>query len=755
MRQWGVLIALLVEAGASLGWAEQDPVASAARPFLEQHCLRCHNEKKDSGGLNLTARHDVETWEAVLRRVELKEMPPKKQPQPSDAQRREFVSSLRSALKKLPLPAGNPGRVTMRRLNRVEYNNTIRDLCGISFTPADDFPSDDVGHGFDNIGDVLSLPPILMEKYLAASEKVVDLMLNGEAPKPVTRRYEAKDLQPTAKAEIKQRGNRSYRHLETAGAVYIDHNVPQDGEIVIRATAFGAPFPGDRRIEPVRYAFEIDGKRITEARLPTNTFTGIEAKTKVTAGTRRIALVFLNPSPAEEKKERRTLGVAAIEVVNPPDPNRSKPESYSRVMLGDPKDASRNRARTIVANFARRAYRRPIREDEISRLMTIFEGAHSNGESFDSAVGLCLQAVLVSPYFLFRVEPDRSPDRADGSYALNSWEIASRLSYFLWSSMPDEELFQLAEQGKLRDPAILEEQARRMLRDPKASALVQNFGMQWLNLRNLAIVQPSRKEYPIWDEVLRVWMRIETEMFLESIIKEDRSILDLLDADYTFVNERLARLYGIPDVRGPEFRRVKLADRNRGGVLTQASVLTVTSNPTRTSPVKRGKWVLENILGVPPPPPPPNVPELKEDRESVKSASLRERMQQHRADPNCATCHERMDTIGFGLENFDGVGGWRETDGEFKIDASGTLPDGSSFRTPAELKAILKRDVPSFRRCLIEKLLTYALGRGIDRHDRNEIERISQVVAADGDRLNRIVVEIVKSEAFLRRMVQK
>jgi hypothetical protein len=318
--------------------------------------------------------------------------------------------------------------------------------------------------------------------------------------------------------------------------------------------------------------------------------------------------------------------------------------------------------------------------------------------------------------------------------------------------MPDDQLFALAEQGRLRDPVVLEQQVRRMLQDPKAIALVQNFGMQWLNLRNLATVQPSRREYPIWDENLRQWMRIETEMFLESIIKENRSILDLIDADYTFVNERLARLYGIEGVQGSEFRRVKLTNRNRGGVLTQASVLTVTSNPTRTSPVKRGKWILENILGAPPPAPPPGVPELKEDQEAKKSGSLRERMQQHRADPNCATCHERMDTIGFGFENFDGVGAWREMDGGFKIDASGTLPDGASFRNPAELKEILKRDVDAFRRCLIEKLMTYALGRGVEKHDRGEIERIGRVVAADGDRFNRIIVEIVKSDAFLRRM---
>jgi hypothetical protein len=424
-------------------------------------------------------------------------------------------------------------------------------------------------------------------------------------------------------------------------------------------------------------------------------------------------------------------------------------------MVGDPKDESRDRARRILANFAKRAYRRPTRGDEVERLMKLFDLARAGGDTFDKSVSVALQAVLVSPHFLFRVEPDRPTDRPDGSYSLNSWEIASRLSYFLWSTMPDAELFGLAEQGKLQDPAVREQQVRRMLKDPKITALVQNFGGQWLNLRNLAVVQPVRREFPIWDESMRGFMRTETEMFFESIIKEDRSILDFIDADYTFVNQRLARLYGISGVSGEQFQRVQLSDRNRGGVLTQASVLTVTSNPTRTSPVKRGKWILENILGTPPPPPPPDVPELKEDREAQSMASLRERMQVHRANPSCAVCHERMDTLGFGFENFDAVGGWRTDDGKFKIDASGTLPDGKAFTTPAELKQLLKRDAESFRRCLIEKLLTYALGRGVDRNDRPEIERINKAVASDGNRFNRMVLEIVQGDAFLRRVVKK
>jgi hypothetical protein len=740
---------------APLTAAEPDAVGTQAKPFVEKFCLGCHNAKKDSGGLNLAAASDRETWEMVRRRVEMREMPPKNKPAPADAERAKFIAMLDVELKRLPAGVVAPGRVTMRRLNRVEYNRTIHDLCGIDFTPADDFPSDDVGHGFDNIGDVLSMPPILLEKYLTAAERVVDRTLNGEPAVPVSKRYGARELKPTDTAELKDRDNRKYRHLDTAGAVYVEHEFKSAGEATVRGSAFGAPFPGNRKLEAVKFAMQLDGKEFSNQRLPTNTFTGVEGRIKVTPGRHRIAFVLLNPSDKDVKEERRTLGVAAIEIIEPIAISTEKPASYKLVLPGDPKDESRDRARRIVASFAKRAYRRPTRGDELDRLMKLFDLSREGGDNFDRSVGVALQAVLVSPHFLFRIEPDRTPDRPDGSYPLNSWEIAARLSYFLWSTMPDAELFSLAEQGKLQDPAVREQQVRRMLKGPKAIALVQNFGGQWLNLRNLQVVQPVRREFPIWDEAMRGYMRTETEMFFESVIKEDRSILDFIDADYTFVNQRLARLYGISGVEGEQFRRVQLNDRNRGGVLTQASVLTVTSNPTRTSPVKRGKWILENILGTPPPPPPPDVPELKEDSEAQAKGSLRERMQVHRANPSCAVCHERMDTLGFGFENFDAVGGWRSEDGHFKIDASGTLPDGKSFTTPAELKQLLKRDAESFRRCLTEKLLTYALGRGVDRNDRPEIERINKAVAADGNKFNRMVLEIVQGDAFLRRTVKK
>jgi hypothetical protein len=738
-----------------------DTFAAKGQPFIQKFCVGCHNDKKDSGGLNLahvdgkSVASDRETWETVRRRVSMKEMPPKNKPRPEDSERATFLALLDRELVNAQSAPASPGRVTMRRLNRDEYNRTIHDLCGVNLTPADDFPSDDVGNGFDNIGDVLSMPPILLEKYLSAAEKIVDNVIVGDPVKPEIRRYLAKELKATNKAELGKKDGTPVQLLDQAGALFVMHDVPRAGELVVRPLVYASPAGREAKGDFVRVALRLDGKDFQTHRVTFGSPGQVEGRIKVAPGSHRIAIAFLNPSDEKVTEKRKTLGVFAIEVEDPIEIPTAKPAAYQLVFVGDPKDESLSRARRIVTTFARRAFRRPVAPGEVDRLMKLFDMAKQGGESFERSVGVALQAALVSPYFLFRVEPDRKSDRPDGSYALNSWEIASRLSYFLWSTMPDDELFKLAEQGRLREPAILAVQVKRMLKDPKSLALVQNFGDQWLNLRILPSSQPARRDFPLWDESLRAAMKTETEMFFANIIREDRSILDFIDADYAFVNGRLARHYGISGVSGEKFQRVSLTDRNRGGVLTQASVLTVTSNPTRTSPVKRGKWILENILGTPPPPPPPDVPILKEGKEAALSGSLRERMQQHRSNPSCAVCHERMDTLGFGFENFDAIGGWRTMDGKFKIDASGTLPDGQSFQTPAELKKLLLAQADQFRRCLTEKLMTYALGRGMERSDRPEIERISAVVAADGNRFNRMVLEIVKGEAFLRRTIKK
>jgi hypothetical protein len=366
-----------------------------------------------------------------------------------------------------------------------------------------------------------------------------------------------------------------------------------------------------------------------------------------------------------------------------------------------------------------------------------------------------LKAVLVSPHFLFKIEVDREPNNATAVHAVNDFELATRLSYFLWGSMPDEELFRLAEQGKLRQPGVLEGQVRRMLKSPKVRALTENFASQWLQLRTLQTAIPDRETYPAYDSTMRNYMLRETEMFFEHIVQEDRSVLEFLDADYSFLNGPLARFYGISGVSGLDFRKVPLTDKNRGGVITQASVLTLTSNPTRTSPVKRGKWILENVLGTPPPPPPPDVPDLPNEKHAADAASLRQRMEEHRKNAVCASCHQRMDPLGFGLENFDGIGKWRTTDGKFKIDPAGELPDGASFAGPADLRKLLLGKADLFRRCLAEKMLTYALGRGLEYYDKCAVDELVKALQSHNDRFSALVIAVANSEPFQKRRGQR
>ncbi|HSU53752.1 MAG TPA: DUF1592 domain-containing protein, partial [Candidatus Dormibacteraeota bacterium] len=481
----------------------------------------------------------------------------------------------------------------IRRLNRAEYNNTIRDLLGVNFRPADDFPADDSGYGFDNIGDVLSLSPVQLEKYLAAAEKIIEVAFADK-----------KLVLP-----------------------------PQDEASVQKA----------------------------------------------------------------------------------------------------------------VSTLATRAYRRPVARDELSRLMGLFDSAKKDGAKFEDAFRVPLEAILVSPQFLFRAE--NAPKGGKSNSPIDEYSLASRLSYFLWSSMPDEELFAQAAANRLR--RSLEHEVQRMLHDRKSQAFVENFAGQWLQLRNLKLVSPDPTEFPCFDETLRAAMQKETELFFENIMREDRSVLEFINADYTFMNGKLASFYGRNDITGDTFQRVKLTDSNRGGLLMQASILTLTSNPTRTSPVKRGKWVLENILGDPPPPPPPDVPELKEGHSAKLSGSLRQRMEQHRANPSCAGCHARMDPIGFGFENFDGVGRWREKDGEFSIDASGKLVSGESFSGPAQFRALLVRDKRDrFVRCLSEKVLTYGLGRGLEYYDKCAVDNITTVLAKHGYKFSTLILEVARSTPF-------
>lgn len=773
-----LVLCLALSAGASRAVAQSDepfdkpppaakPVVDTFRrdiqPFVQKYCVGCHGSKKPSGGLDLTAFKDTagvvkerDTWETIKERLSAREMPPKNKQQPQPHETKIVVSWVDTELARAAAAVPkSPGRVTLRRLNRDEYNRTIRDLVGIDFRPADDFPTDDVGHGFDNIGDVLSLPPILLEKYLNAAENIVNRVFAGEPVPPTAKKIEVSELHTSAaNTELIDVRFEKARWLASAGDVFAKYQVPRDGEVIFRIRL--AP-RNIKEKESLRLAFRVDDREVRTLpfRSQNNNPNILETRVTVTAGLHRFGVALLNPEDSDKPiRERRGIAVSWVEVIDPPLPPTR--HAYGRIMIGNAQDESNARARQILAQFSTRAWRRPVTRAETDRLVQLFAAAKSSGEPFERAVAVAMQAVLVSPNFLFRVEPNRSADRDDHSYPLNNWEIASRLSYFLWSTMPDDELFKLAEQGKLTDPLVRAAQVQRMLKDAKSYALAENFAGQWLNLRLLATVQPARRDYPGFDEALRVAMRKETELFFHALLTENRSVLDILSADFTYLNERLARHYGIGDVRGDQFRRVQLPDASRGGVLTQASILTLTSNPTRTSPVKRGKWILENILGAPPPPPPPDVPDLEETKEAAAKGTMRERMEQHRANPNCATCHERMDTLGFGFENFDGIGVWRSKDGRFTIDPAGVMPDGKKFASPTELKKILKETkAAEFRRCLAEKLLTYALGRGAEPADRPAIDAICRTVAADGNRMQRLVLEIVQSDAFVRRTVKK
>jgi hypothetical protein len=752
------------------GFVAVAPCAAADAPtaaFLEKHCIGCHGDKKPKADLNLVRYHDAadilkdrKVWEGVVEKVRAGEMPPPKRPRPAQEEIDGFlrgVGDLFARADKDVKP--DPGRVTVRRLNRAEYNNTIRDLVGVDFQPAEDFPADDVGHGFDNIGDVLTLSPVLLERYLAAAESIMQrAILVGPPPKPARRPVIATFLLPRVGRDI------PVRILEENSEVHAPWNLHLSGDYILRIRAWGRQV-GD---EPVRMRVRMDGKeldvvKVTAVKGKTGTY---EFKLELAPGNHKADLAFINAftdDKGDKDQKKRALGLERAELEGPLD---TYPPTHRRLLACNKSNPPREQAREILGRFATQAYRRPATDAEVDRLVQFFEEAQSRGESREGAFRLTMQAVLVSPKFLFRLELDHRPDSAE-AHPLDEYQLASRLSYFLWSTMPDAELFDLA--GKQQLAANLDAQVRRMLRDPKAKALVDNFAMQWLQLRRLATFAPDLKQFPNFDEKLRSAMLRETELFVGEIFREDRSILELIDADFTFVNERLARHYGIADTRGnlagekprqsggerisgEKFLRVAVGDSGRGGLLTQASILTVTSNPTRTSPVKRGRWVLEQILGTPPPAPPPNVPELPETAKAVLSGSLRQRMEQHRANPACANCHTKMDAMGFAFENFDAIGAFRTRDAGFAIDPSGTLPGGRTFNGPGELKKILKEKKELFARCLTEKMLTYALGRGVEYYDRPAVDRMVATLARDEYRFSTLVIEISRSDPFrLRR----
>lgn len=734
---------------------------SEIKPFLNEYCFSCHSDAKRKADLSLegftdesTAIKERDIWEKVLLNLRSGEMPPSNKPQPSLDQREKVMQWVETTVLRADCSNPDPGRVTIRRLNRNEYNNTIRDLVGVDFQPAEDFPNDDTGYGFDNIGDVLSLPPVLFERYMAAAEKILDVAIvtDPNAKGPSVRILGSK-MRDAADGNVIRGG--AFR-MTREGALVTKHTFRVPGTYVLRVRAWGEQC-GD---ELPKLELKIDGESLKsfEVEALENQPDTYEHRLEISAGEKEISLGYLNNYRDEKFPEEgcdRNLGVNWLEIVGPGAP-AIYPESHTRIFNKPitPETDKTQYASEIVERFAKQAFRRPLRTNELDRLMKFYDMAEAEGENFESSVKLVLQAILVSPHFLFRGESQPDPDNPEATHLVDEFALASRLSYFLWSSMPDAELFALAEKNRLR--RNLDGQIKRMLRDPKSGAFVENFVGQWLQIRNLNFVQPDAKEFPEFDEELRHAMRKETELLFEHILRQDRSVVELLDAKYSFVNERLARHYGIKGLTGDKFQKVALNDTGRAGVLTHASVLTLTSNPNRTSPVKRGKYVLENILGTPPPPPPPDVPELKESDKEAPTGTLRDRMVKHRDDPNCSSCHARMDPIGFGLENFDGIGAWRKKEGEFEIDATGVLVSGEGFNGPAELNRILveqKKD--EFIRCLSEKMLTYALGRGLEFYDQCAVDDITKKLRSSNYKFSTLIRSIVDSTPFQKRRGEK
>ncbi|HEX4949087.1 MAG TPA: DUF1592 domain-containing protein [Blastocatellia bacterium] len=821
MKQKTVL-RLLILALPAIGWLCLAPRQQAQTapsfektilPFLEENCMYCHNTKKQSGGLNLEQYKTLEAinqhrdqWEHIVQRMHAGDMPPRGAPKPDPAQVKQVITFIEGEFARLDkLVKPDPGRVTARRLNRAEYNNTVRDLLGVDSKPADDFPQDDSGYGFDNIGDVLSLSPVLMEKYLTAAEKVARIAVFGVPPmKPAVteRRGQGRPIKPafTPLADYDTTG------LSMPNSLHVTHRFPVDGEYTFRMFLNGARPQGS---EGINFALWIDGKQVQvlnldpeggaafdEGKQVFDSFT-LDFRVKVAAGDHWVAASPLhlydglppslngaNPSkkpqpPAPEFKprpdlsaeinERRrkafeakmaekvpvnTVRVGRVDIGGPYNQTLgASAESRKKIFVCGHADGQHKAecATKIVSNLAHRAYRRTVTPAEISQLTNLVSLAQSKGDSFEEGVCVAIQAMLVSPHFLFRLEQDKPSAISELGTRLNPHELASRLSYFLWSSMPDDELLRAADNGSLRKPAVLQAQVQRMLKDEKTRALVENFGGQWLELRKLESSKPDREKFPEYDDYLRMSIQRETELFIESIVREDKSILDFIDGKYTFLNERLAKLYGIPNVKGPEFRKVSLADNPlRAGILTHASVLTVSSYTTRTSPVLRGKWILENILNAPPPAPPPDVPTLDESKIG-QSLTLRQQLEEHRKNPTCASCHARLDPLGFGLEKFDAIGVYRTKDGNLPIDDSGELPDGRKFNGPEELRKIILADRDAFAQCLAEKLLTYGLGRGLERYDKPTVKKIAAQVAANNYKFSSVVLEIVNSLPFQMR----
>ena len=742
--------------------AAEIPTSQILDNTLQQYCVVCHNETLRTADFSLEgvtaselSKH-TSALEKVLRRLASGEMPPTGMPRPSESARLELVSWLEARLDEHASDNPNPGSPAIHRLNRAEYSNAIRDLLGIDLDHSEDLPADDSGYGFDNIGDVLTVSPLHIEKYISAARRASRLAVGTLTPKPIVERYapqagtqnEAIDGLPQ-----NERGGILFKHVFP---FYADYT------ITIRVRGRRMPHMPSPQLD-----VRVDGERI---KLIDSAFSNLEAQQgtrlyeiplTIEAGEHEIAAGFLNEYLIPETSSEGDLNSAfnySVDYALIGGPYATTrvgiKESQERIFICRPADVDQEEdcARKILSNLARRGYRGPVTPEDINPLIGLFSEGRKDGGSFEHGIEMALSGLLVSPRFLYRSPALPEGGNVNDIYELSDIDLASRLSFFLWSSIPDEELLLIAEEGNLKKPEILSAQIDRMLTDPKARALVDNFGGQWLHLRNVQDWTPDPERYDYFDNSLRYAFQQETELFIANMIKEDRSILDLIDADYTFVNERLAEYYGIDGVEGGYFRRVPLIGTGRGGLLGQGSILMVTSYPTRTSPVLRGKWVLENLLGSPPPPPPPDVPAL-DDSAEISAGSLREALEQHRANAACAVCHDRLDPLGFALESFDAVGRKRVTEHGLEVDDTGSLPDGTVVDGIDGLRNVLMMRKDEFVETFAEKLLTYAIGRGLEPSDRSTLREIRRTVEASDYRFSALVGGIVGSVPFRMRSV--
>jgi len=734
------------------------------RSFVDKYCIGCHGAAGATAGINLSKHTSLEamlndraTWDKVIGTIESQAMPPKGVPHPDIAARTAIVNTLQSAFSQADCKINDPGRVTMRRLNKVEYNNTVRDLLHVSSSPADKFPSDDVGYGFDNIGDVLSISPLLMEKYVGAARQLSrEAIMAPEDRVMAPKRVLGKDLKAVAGGAMSPYVGDALMFGTVADAGFTV-DAPVAGTYTLKIEASGQQLGA----EACQMRILLNGKAVGQVEVAnrpnrpkvyTQTLQ-IEAPGKVTLG-----VGFLNDAFEGPGKDRNLI-VHSVELEYPESAAAAIPLPPSqRYLLRKQPDSTSDAAWDVAMTYnvrllMRRAYRRPVTQAEVARVVGLSKTVRTRKLSFERGFQLALQAILVSPNFLYKVEVDPDPNNPKATRTLNPYELATRLSYFIWSSMPDDTLLAAAESGKLATDVQIDAQVMRMIKDAKSLSLAQNFAGQWLNLRKAGVVQPDVARFPTFNEGLRKAMQQETELYFDRIVRDDRPVMELVKSNYTFLNEPLAKHYGIPDVTGDAMRLVKLSPGPRGGVLGHASVLMLTSNPGRTSPVKRGKWVLENMLGTPPPLPPPNVPPLPEEQAGgvARPTTVRARLEEHRKNPACANCHERLDGMGFALENFDAIGGWRDSDGGVPLDVTGELPDGSKFKGVTGLQTFLMSRKQAVVRGMLDRLLTYGIGRGIERYDQCDLDKMTSRTLNRGGRFSQLLAEVIRSKAFRTR----